>query len=157
MKAIKGYRSNVGMIPIDTLTNKVLIGRRSNKNPYWQFPQGGIDSGESEQEAMYRELNEETGLTIEDVQLIAISRKTYTYKTPLRFRKFPKVVGQQQRWFLLKLNKLPPPGPVENNVEFVEWAYVQPEEAPKLVIPFKRKLYQQLLRDFNDLLLSKHS
>ena len=73
IKVREGYRPNVAMIVINN-DNKVLICRRRNTQT-WQFPQGGIDPNENIQEAMYRELFEEVGLSKEDVNIIGESKK----------------------------------------------------------------------------------
>ena len=102
----KGYRPNVAMVVINS-TNKVLICRRKNTRT-WQFPQGGIDNGEDIKKAMYRELSEEVGLSKDDVSLVGESEGTITYDIPKTIRSKVlggKFKGQEQKWFLLKLNK----------------------------------------------------
>ncbi|GAL32783.1 adenosine (5')-pentaphospho-(5'')-adenosine pyrophosphohydrolase [Vibrio maritimus] len=72
-----------------------------------QFPQGGIDEGESPEEAMYRELYEEVGLTKNDVKVVAVSRHWLRYKLPKRLVRWdskPVCIGQKQKWFLLRLD-----------------------------------------------------
>ena len=102
----EGYRPNVAMVVINS-TNKVLICRRKNTRT-WQFPQGGIDNGEDIKKAMYRELSEEVGLSKDDVSLVGESEGTITYDIPKTIRSKVlggKFKGQEQKWFLLKLNK----------------------------------------------------
>ena len=64
-----GFRPNVGII-IANSQGQLLWARRVGQNA-WQFPQGGISKGESPEQAMYRELDEEVGLQPEDVEIIA--------------------------------------------------------------------------------------
>lgn len=149
MKKIKGFRSNVGMIAIHPENNLVLMGKRKPSNNHWQFPQGGIDQGETEIEAMHRELFEETGLKKEDISIVSQSSKTYTYHTPPTYRKYPDVIGQQQRWFLIQLNTIIEEGLVANNEEFVEWRYINFAKSPDIVIPFKKKVYRQVVSEFS--------
>ena len=148
MEKIDGFRSNVGVIVLNPEDQTVLVGKRNKSNNYWQFPQGGIDEGETETEAMYRELHEETGLEKKEVSVIAKSSKTFTYLTPKNYRKYPEVIGQQQRWFLLSLLRFISPGPVHNNDEFVEWRYINFFDSPELVIPFKKNLYTDVVSEF---------
>ena len=68
----QGYRANVGIIVADG-SGRVLIGGRVGRDG-WQFPQGGIRSGESVEDAMYRELNEEVGLVPEDVEPLGLTQ-----------------------------------------------------------------------------------
>ena len=72
----------------------------------WQFPQGGINPGEAPEQAMYRELYEEVGLSPEHVKIIAVSKQWLRYKLPaklVRHDHTPICIGQKQKWFLLKL------------------------------------------------------
>jgi len=99
-----GFRPNVGII----LTNdagQVLWARRINQNA-WQFPQGGINSNETPEQALYRELNEEVGLEQQDVKILACTRGWLRYRLPqrlVRTHSQPLCIGQKQKWFLLRL------------------------------------------------------
>ncbi len=53
---------------------------RTDVDNAWQFPQGGIDNGESADEALYRELEEEIGTR--DVEIIAEYPKWVSYDFP---------------------------------------------------------------------------
>lgn len=77
-----GYRLNVGIV-ICNNHGQVFWAKRYGQHS-WQFPQGGIDEGESPEEAMYRELYEEVGLTKNDVKVVAVSRHWLRYKLPKR-------------------------------------------------------------------------
>lgn len=100
-------RPNVAFI-IYNDTGQVLLAKRC-KQSIWQFPQGGIKEQETPNEALYRELNEELGLAKQDVECTAMSKKWHTYylpKTLIRRTENthqPVVIGQTQRWFLLRL------------------------------------------------------
>jgi putative (di)nucleoside polyphosphate hydrolase len=65
----EGFRPNVGIILLNQ-KNQVFWGKRIRSHS-WQFPQGGIDRGESPEQAMYRELHEEVGLQPEHVRVVA--------------------------------------------------------------------------------------
>ena len=98
----KNYRRGVGMI-IMNHEGRFWLGQRIGTDT-WQFPQGGIDKGESVREAMYRELQEETGLEKEVVEIVSISKKWLVYHIPHLFQRHNKKFdGAMQKWYLLKL------------------------------------------------------
>ena len=80
----KSYRKNVGLIVLNK-HNQLLICRRKGKRT-WQFPQGGIDVGESEVNAAYRELYEEVGIKKSHVNIIQKSHQWYRYELPARYK-----------------------------------------------------------------------
>ena len=150
IKARKGYRPNVAMIVINN-DNRVLICRRRNTQT-WQFPQGGIDPNENIQEAMYRELHEEVGLSKEDVNIIGKSKKMITYDIPITLRSKVlggKFKGQDQKWFLLKTIKDDIKINLNNEVipEFEEFEWVSYWRALDRIIDFKKEAYRQALTE----------
>ena len=99
-----GYRPNVGIIIVND-EGKLFWARRIGQDA-WQFPQGGIAYAESPEQAVFRELNEETGLQPDDVKIIAQTEGWLRYDLPehlIRRYKRPVCVGQKQKWFMLKL------------------------------------------------------
>jgi putative (di)nucleoside polyphosphate hydrolase len=99
-----GFRPNVGIILLNQ-KNQVFWGKRIRTHS-WQFPQGGIDRGETPEQAMYRELQEEVGLLAEHVRIVARTRDWLRYEVPDRYiRKDARghYKGQKQIWFLLQL------------------------------------------------------
>jgi len=152
-----GFRPNVGII-LSNLEGKVFWARRSGQNA-WQFPQGGIHSNETPDEAMYRELFEETGLSPEHVELVGKTNKWLRYRLPkwmIRKNTKPVCIGQKQIWFVLKLVGS------ENNFnlsgmdkpEFDNWAWVDYWHPMDEVVFFKRKVYKKALTELEPLLLS---
>ncbi|MEL7186957.1 MAG: RNA pyrophosphohydrolase [Pseudomonadota bacterium] len=100
----EGYRANVGIILVND-DQKLLLGGRVGARG-WQFPQGGMLEGEEAEEAMFRELHEEVGLTASDVELLSTTRDWLRYRLPDKFirkNSVPLCIGQKQRWFLLRL------------------------------------------------------
>ncbi|MEM7688313.1 MAG: RNA pyrophosphohydrolase [Pseudomonadota bacterium] len=123
----------------------------------WQMPQGGIDPGEDEQAAALRELEEETGVTPDKVEILARSAKTHRYDLPpeLLGKVWKgKYRGQEQAWYLgrflgddadIDLNAHEPP-------EFAAWCWLKPEELPEKIVPFKRDIYAALVEEFRELI-----
>ena len=102
----EGFRANVGIV-ICNNQGQVFWARRYGQHS-WQFPQGGVDQGETAEQTMYRELNEEVGLKPEDVEIIASSKHWLRYKLPKRLIRrdsSPVCIGQKQKWFLTKVLK----------------------------------------------------
>lgn len=99
-----GYRPNVGMILVNA-EGRVFWARRARGNG-WQFPQGGMRTDETPLEAMYRELEEETGLSADHVEVLGATRGWLRYRLPdhmVRRDRHPVCIGQKQVWFLLRL------------------------------------------------------
>ncbi len=149
----EGYRYNVGMV-ICNRNFQVLWAKRIGQNS-WQFPQGGIDQGESPEAAMFRELYEEMGLKKEDVTIIDQTKYWVKYKLPKRLvhkDTVPACIGQKQKWFLLQLKDHH-----EESIrfdkcgkaEFDSWRWVTFWYPVRQVISFKREVYRRILRDFS--------
>ena len=145
----EGYRANVGIL-ITNDKNQVLLAKRY-KQDSWQLPQGGIDQGESDIEALLRELNEEVGLESHHVSVLAKTPKWLRYDLPdchVRRSQKPICVGQKQVWFLLRLTasedniKLD----THSDIEFDEWAWVDYWHPIEKVIDFKKPIYEDMLK-----------
>lgn len=146
-----GYRLNVGIV----LTNKngqLFWGKRT-KSHGWQFPQGGVHPYETLEETMYRELNEEVGLTEKDVKILAVTKRWLRYKLPSQMRRHvqtPLCIGQKQKWFLLLL--ISPDNKICLNAtkkpEFNKWHWVDYWYPIKQVVYFKRDIYRKVLTEF---------
>ena len=146
----EGFRANVAIIILND-QDKVFWGRRVHQNS-WQFPQGGLNSGETPIEAMYRELKEEVGLMPYDVEVIAATRTWLRYRLP-RFlirRNYPLCIGQKQKWFLLRLKS--PESAINlranKKPEFDDWRWVNYWHPINKVVSFKRHVYQKALEHF---------
>lgn len=148
----EGYRANVGIV-ICNRDSQVLWARRIGQNS-WQFPQGGINPGESPEQAMYRELGEELGLSKNDVTILAVSRNWLRYRLPQRLIHWdekPVCVGQRQKWFLLLINEEHEEKIVFNHYsvpEFDGWRWVTYWYPVRQVVPFKRDVYRRVLKEF---------
>lgn len=142
------YRPNVAAI-IMNRDGEILICERSNNARAWQFPQGGVDKGESALEALHREVWEEVGLESEHYKVIS-EKGGYKYLYPPKVREKKKYEGQKQTYFLCKLKKSAPEVDLgENNPEFSDFDWVRPEEFDESWLPaFKLDVYRQVMKDF---------
>lgn len=151
----EGYRPNVGIVLLNS-RNEVFWGKRVGQHS-WQFPQGGIQHGESPEQAMYRELHEEVGLLPEHVQIIGRTRDWLRYDVPeeyLRRQNSARVHraayrGQKQIWFLLRLVGLDSDIQLRasEHPEFDAWRWVPFWIQLDAVIGFKREVYQLALSE----------
>ncbi len=144
----EGYRANVGIVIVND-QRKVFFAKRIGQQA-WQFPQGGIDEGETPEQAMYRELYEEVGLKPDAVEILGRTEDWIRYDIPqhlIRKRSFPRCVGQKQIWFLLKL------GVADSEIslvasepqEFDAWEWVEYRYPQTQVVDFKQGVYKQAL------------
>lgn len=150
------YRRGVGVMLLNK-DGKVFVGRRiDNTDEAWQMPQGGIDDDEETWPAALRELEEETGIGPELVELIAECPERLRYDLPEEWRArvwSGKWRGQLQHWFLARfLGSDSDVNLATGHPEFREWKWVEPAALPELIVPFKRDLYRRLLSEFADLL-----
>jgi putative (di)nucleoside polyphosphate hydrolase len=144
----EGYRHNVGIILVNP-RGKLFWARRIGENS-WQFPQGGIRAHETPEQALFRELAEEVGLSPEDVEVIGWTQDWLRYRLPKRFvhrRRKPVCIGQKQRWFLLKLISHEERVRLDasEKPEFDHWRWVDHEAPVNEVVSFKRNVYQRAL------------
>jgi putative (di)nucleoside polyphosphate hydrolase len=145
-----GFRLNVGII-ITNQQGQLFWGRRVGQDA-WQFPQGGIQDDEKLEDALFRELQEEVGLTAKDVTIIAESQQWLSYRLPKRLVRSdtrPMCVGQKQRWFLLQLlddQKVKLDATIKP--EFDDWRWVSYWFPLYQVVAFKREVYRQALLEF---------
>ncbi|MBE0692367.1 MAG: RNA pyrophosphohydrolase [Aquamicrobium sp.] len=158
------YRPCVGIMVLNR-AGLVWAGRRialadsemAGTDRLWQMPQGGIDKGEDPLPAARRELYEETGMRT--VSLLAETPGWINYDLPAhlvgialkgRFR------GQTQKWFAFRFEGSeseiaidPPPGGHE--AEFDAWDWKPMAQLPELIVPFKRRVYDEVVAAFRHL------
>ena len=138
---------------------RVFVGQRidSKEGDGWQMPQGGIDDGEEHHPAALRELEEETGIAADLVTVLAESREEYLYDLPDQL--IGKLLGgryrgQRQRWLLLRFNGADEQIRLDAHPhpEFLAWRWVEPEQLPDLIVPFKKRVYRQVVEEFRALI-----
>ncbi len=145
-----GYRANVGII-LCNARNEVFWAKRVREHA-WQFPQGGIKHGETPEQAMYRELTEETGLKPEHVRILGRTRNWLRYDVPeqwLRRDWRGNYRGQKQIWYLLRLVGRDSDVSLRasNQPEFDAWRWHDYWIPLDSVIEFKREVYQLALKE----------
>jgi len=155
-----GYRPNVGVV-ICNRRGQVFWAKRCGQHS-WQFPQGGIDSGETPEQAMYRELYEEVGLRKKDVTILAVTRHWLRYKLPkrlIRWEQKPLCIGQKQKWFLLQLESEESIVNMDqtNHPEFDGWSWVSYWYPVRQVVSFKREVYRSVLVEFKSIVVPMQS
>ena len=148
----EGYRPNVGIVILNNI-NKVLWAKRVAEDA-WQFPQGGINKGESHAEAMYRELMDEVGLGPEHVEIIAQTKNWLRYDVPRQWVSrdgSTRYKGQKQIWFLLKFIGKESDIFLTNskNPEFDSWRWDDFWSPLDQVIDFKREVYEKALSELS--------
>ena len=144
-----GYRPNVGIIVAND-KGQVLWARRVGQQE-WQFPQGGINKGESMEAALYRELKEEIGLSKAQVEIVNSTRGWLRYKLPKRYlrQNNTSFIGQKQKWYLLKM--LTDDKDVRfdqsETPEFDHWQWVSYWYPLGQVVPFKKDVYRRAMKE----------
>ena len=155
------YRPCVG-VALFNRDGLVWVGKRSDANAeaegighWWQMPQGGLDDGEDTEKAAFRELYEETSIRKAEVIRAAPGWMKYDLPVGLAHRSWGgKYRGQKQKWFALRFTgkdadiDVLKPGGGKHKPEFSDWRWEKLERLPELIVPFKRGVYEQVVRAF---------
>ena len=151
------YRPNVGVVLFHP-DGRVWYGRRAGTpGPHnWQFPQGGVDDGEDYEAAARRELAEETGVT--SAELLSKTEEWIAYAFPAGYgggKQARGFAGQKQKWFAFRFTGDESEIDLETHgdIEFDAWRWGRLDEAPALIVPFKRKAYEQVVAAFAPLVV----
>lgn len=146
----KFYRPNVAAIIVSSdypETKKIFIAERSDLEGVWQFPQGGIDEGESSEEALFRELGEEIGTS--KVEIIAEYPEWIAYDFPPHIaEKMAPFAGQKQRYYLVRLKKGAKIDLDTKHPEFKTYRFVDVDALLTHVAHFKKPVYEQVISHF---------
>jgi putative (di)nucleoside polyphosphate hydrolase len=146
------YRENVGVMLLNA-AGEVFVGQRlDNRTAAWQMPQGGIDSGEDPRTAALRELQEETGVRPDLVEIVAVTDEWIAYDLPAdlvvklwqgRYR------GQIQQWFLMRFKGTNIDVDIATeHQEFSSWQWLPVDQLADNIVPFKRPVYEKVLAAF---------
>ncbi len=145
-----GFRPNVGIMLANN-HGQVFWARRIGQDA-WQFPQGGIRQHEKPEEALFRELNEEIGLSGQDVSIIDCTKGWLRYRLPQRLVRRdsnPVCIGQKQKWFLLQM--LADEDQIRfdqgESPEFDDWQWVSYWYPIGQVVSFKREVYRRAMKE----------
>lgn len=145
---------------------KIWVGRRRPKwagdhaAHIWQMPQGGIEKYETPRLAALRELREETGVT--SVEVVAEHPEWLNYELPealLGVALKGRYRGQRQKWFAMRFlgddREIDISAKYGSKAEFESWRWAAIGTVPKLIVPFKRRIYEDVVKAFAP--LAKHS
>ena len=145
MRPARYFRAGAGAVIVNA-RGLVLAFERANVPGAWQFPQGGLDLGETPVQAMFREVREETGLTRRQLQLIDQHPTLLVYQLPLRSQTKKTGLGQVQYWFYLGWKGDPDALPVPPADEFRAAAWMMPSQVVRRAVPFRQPVYRALAR-----------
>ena len=148
------YRPGAGVMLVNG-EGKVFVAQRLDSTlEAWQMPQGGLDEGEDPEAGALRELEEETGIGRDKVEIVARCPEPLTYDLPDdlvgklwkgRWR------GQEQHWFLARFLGTDADVNLETqHPEFRAWKWCDPDDLPAMIVPFKKRLYETVLAAFRD-------
>ena len=151
-KKILPLRTGVGIVVLNSKNEVFVAKRKDNPIDKWQMPQGGVDTGEDLQSAMYRELLEET--SISHIKIIRVLDYWLEYLLPDNLIGIiwkGKYRGQKQKWFIVRfLGKDSEININTINPEFIEWKWLKIQDLENVVVGFKKKVYKKLQKELRE-------
>ncbi|ECL3694309.1 RNA pyrophosphohydrolase [Campylobacter jejuni] len=152
MENEKNYRPNVAAIVLSSsypFECKIFIAKRSDMDNIWQFPQGGIDKGESVKNALFRELKEEIGT--DEVEIIAEYPEWLGYDFPSKIvKKMYPYDGQIQKYFLVRLKHGATININTKHPEFDDYQFVSVKQIFEMINHFKKNIYVKVIKYFEE-------
>lgn len=152
MEIVKPYRPNVAAIivpPEYPDVKKIFIAERSDISGVWQFPQGGIDRGETPEEALIREIEEEIGT--KKVEVVAEYPDWLAYEFPEHVaKKMRPFYGQTQRYYLVRLKPKAAINLDTKHPEFIDYKFIDIDELFEYVAHFKKPIYEKVIGYFTE-------
>ncbi|BEJ56956.1 RNA pyrophosphohydrolase [Campylobacter jejuni] len=152
MENEKNYRPNVAAIVLSSsypFECKIFIAKRSDMDNIWQFPQGGIDKGESVKNALFRELKEEIGT--DEVEIIAEYPEWLSYDFPSKIvKKMHPYDGQIQKYFLVRLKHGATININTKHPEFDDYQFVSVKQIFEMINHFKKNIYVRVIKYFEE-------
>lgn len=148
------YRPGVGIALFNQRGQVFVAQRIDNPGPAWQMPQGGIDKHEEPLAAAWREMKEEIGTN--RARYVGETKEWLQYDLPVEL--VPQIWkgryrGQRQKWFAFRFLGEDRDIRIDGeHAEFSSWRWVELAELPDLIVPFKRKLYEELVAEFAPLI-----
>lgn len=145
------YRKGVGAIILNN-KKQVFMAERLDKKDAWQLPQGGIESNENEEQAIFRELLEEIGTNNVEI-LYKLPMMHYNFPDNIKISSFDnKYIGQEIVWFVMIFK-----GKEEEinlnysvtNIEFSRWKWEDSNKIAKNIVSFKKAMYKEILKYLN--------
>lgn len=146
------FRACVGIL-LFNYDGRVFVGERLDNPGAWQLPQGGIDEGETQEQAAMRELLEETGTNKAEIIRFSPLKTNYTLPDHLLGKLWNgKYRGQEQSWVAMRFLGQDDDITLYHTVhpEFSKWQWMDLHEVPNVIVPFKRETYRQVINEFKD-------
>ncbi|MBI4836087.1 MAG: NUDIX domain-containing protein [Candidatus Abawacabacteria bacterium] len=145
------YRPNVAAVVVNH-NKEIMICKRNVPQEHWQFPQGGVDEGETEEQAVLRELQEELGSN--KFSLLYKSKNLYRYEWPGRGKESEgdEIIGQEQRFFLVLFWGVDSEIELEKGGRLTEFKWVQPEVVVEKIYPARKSTCEAVLKEFAPIL-----
>jgi putative (di)nucleoside polyphosphate hydrolase len=153
------WRQNVGVMVMNR-EGRVFVGQRRDRDQSaWQMPQGGIDKGEDAVTAALRELEEETGIRSDLVEVVAVSAEPFAYDLPPEVQPTiwgGRYRGQAQTWVLLRFRGTDADVNIATeHPEFSAWEWCDPVDLVPRIVAFKREVYVRVLAEFGPLVAAE--
>lgn len=143
----KYFRAGVGAVIVDS-RGRVLALERSDFRGAWQLPQGGLNKRETPLEAVFREVEEESGITRRQLTLLDRYPELLVYELPRRAQTKKTGMGQVQYWFFFQMKKDPDRAPRPPRGEFRDARWVPFDRVVEGVAAFRKPIYQKLREHF---------